>query len=66
MILAEIDGERLTPPVSCGLLPGTCRAALMARGTIRESVLTKADLGRASGLWLINAVHGMRAAEVVS
>src|SRR6185312_5348614 len=37
-------GKLLTPPVSCGLLPGILRAELLATGQCEETILTKADL----------------------
>ncbi len=57
-LLAELDGELVTPPLDCGLLPGTMRAELLASGQIRERILTLDDLPRCSQLWLINAVRG--------
>jgi para-aminobenzoate synthetase/4-amino-4-deoxychorismate lyase len=56
-VVAEIDGVRYTPPVSCGLLPGALRAQLIEEGAIREHLLTKADVAGASRLWLINSVR---------
>jgi len=56
-VVAEIDGVRYTPPVSSGLLGGTFRAEQLEAGTIRERVLTKADVASASRLWLINSVR---------
>ena len=64
-LVAEIDGVRVTPPVASGVLPGTCRGAMVDAGEIREAVVTLADLGRATRLWLINSVHGERVAELV-
>jgi para-aminobenzoate synthetase/4-amino-4-deoxychorismate lyase len=58
-LVVEIAGERLTPPIECGLLPGVMRAELLARGDVREAVLRGADLGRARRLWLVNALRGM-------
>ena len=57
-LVVEIDGARLTPPLSCGLLPGTQRAAMLARGEIAEGVVRVADLARARALWFINSVRG--------
>ena len=57
-LVLELEGRRYTPPVSCGLLPGTMRAHLLESGEIAERVLTPADLDRASGVWLINSVRG--------
>jgi para-aminobenzoate synthetase / 4-amino-4-deoxychorismate lyase len=65
-VVAEIDGVRVTPPVTCGLLAGTCRAAMLDEGEIREAVVTLADLRRATSLWLINSVHGMRPAVLAN
>ena len=65
-LVAEIDGVRVTPPVESGVLPGTCRGAMLDAGEIREAVVTVADLGRATRLWLINSVHGERTAELVN
>lgn len=57
-VVAEIDEVRVTPPVSCGLLPGVYRGELLDRGEIRERVITKDELTRASRLWLINSLRG--------
>lgn len=65
-LIAEIDGARVTPPVECGLLAGTCRAAMLDAGEVVEAVVTLTDLRRATRLWLINSVHGARPAELVA
>ncbi len=57
-VVAEIGGAACTPPVSCGLLAGTARAEALARGELRERVLTRGDLRRAGRLWLLNSVRG--------
>lgn len=64
-VVAEIDGLRYTPPVSCGLLAGTFRAEQLERGAIFEHVLTKTDVATASRLWLINSVREWVDAELV-
>ncbi|MET3292826.1 UNVERIFIED_CONTAM: para-aminobenzoate synthetase/4-amino-4-deoxychorismate lyase [Brevibacillus sp. OAP136] len=56
--VVEIDGEKLTPPITSGLLAGTLRAELLAQGAIAERVLTMDDLTRATQVWLINSVRG--------
>jgi len=64
-VFVELDGRWYTPPVSCGLLPGVYRRHLLAtRPQIKERVLTRADLARASAVWLANAVRGLRRAIV--
>jgi para-aminobenzoate synthetase/4-amino-4-deoxychorismate lyase len=56
-VVVEIDGERLTPPVSSGLLAGTFREELLEQGQIREAVITPEMLKQADALWLINSVR---------
>ncbi|MNE87132.1 hypothetical protein D3C80_1842960 [compost metagenome] len=57
-LVAELEGELLTPSRDCGLLAGTYRDYLLSSGVIKESVLTKADLKKARQLWYINSVRG--------
>ena len=58
------DGRLLTPPVSCGLLPGTLRAALLRKGWAEEAVLTPEDL-RQGRLFVGNSVRGLIPARLV-
>lgn len=64
-IVVEKSGVLLTPPRECGLLAGTFRAELLANGTIRESLLTLEDLRESPRIWLINAVRGWTAGELI-
>jgi para-aminobenzoate synthetase/4-amino-4-deoxychorismate lyase len=57
-IVVEIDGVTWTPPVSSGLLAGVLRAELLDEGTLREQVLTRGMVARATRLWLINSLRG--------
>lgn len=56
-VVVEIDRERFTPPIDCGLLAGTFREELLERGAIRERVLLPADLARATSVWLVNSLR---------
>lgn len=56
-LVARLDGRLVTPPLDCGLLPGTFRAELLARRRIVEQPLRTADLRRASGVYFINSVR---------
>ncbi len=51
-----------TPPVSCGLLPGTYRNYLIDRnpGIYKEKLLYKKDLYSADEIYICNSVRGMR------
>jgi branched-subunit amino acid aminotransferase/4-amino-4-deoxychorismate lyase len=63
-IVAEIGGRKLTPPVECGLLPGTFRAQLLDDQVIEEGVITLDQIREATGLWLVNSVREWRAAQL--
>ncbi len=64
-LVAEIDGELLTPPVHCGLLAGTFREELMANGEIKEGIITLAALKRSQRLFLVNSVRRWRKAILI-
>ena len=58
-------GDRLiTPPLSCGLLPGTLRARLIAEGRAIESVLALKDLP--PQFYLGNSVRGLVRATLIA
>lgn len=52
-------GPLLTPPLSCGLLPGVLRGQLLESGAAIEAVLTPGDLARAAEVYLGNALRGL-------
>lgn len=56
-IVAEQDGVLITPPVTCGLLPGTFRGSLLKEGKIIERVIAIDDLPHLKKLWFINSVR---------
>ncbi len=57
-LVVRLAGRLWTPPVDCGLLPGTYRAELLARGRILERRLRPADLAAAEAVYLVNSVRG--------
>ncbi len=61
----QIGGEWLTPPVASGLLAGTYRAQLLEEGRLRESVLTREQLGQAEALAVFNSVRRWRPASLL-
>lgn len=64
-IVVELGGDRVTPPVECGLLPGTLRAELLAAGAIIERRVRVDELQSATALWLINSVRGWLPATLI-
>ena len=59
-VVLELDGELVTPPVRCGLLPGTFRALLLDQGIVREKVVTIKGLKRSKRIYLVNSVRKWR------
>ncbi len=53
----------LTPPLACGLLPGTLRAHLLATGRAREQILRLDDLR--NDFRLGNSVRGLMRARLI-
>lgn len=56
-VVVKIDGKLVTPPVECGLLPGTFREQLIEDGVIEEAVVTLDDLPNVETIWFINSVR---------
>ena len=65
-VFVEKDGRWATPPVACGLLAGVFRRHLLAtRPEIEERVLFLNDLRQADGVYIANAVRGLRRVTIV-
>jgi 4-amino-4-deoxychorismate lyase len=52
------DGDRLTPPLSSGCLPGVYRQSRLNNGLLSEAVLTLSDLKQACSINLMNSLRG--------
>ncbi|EBA15859.1 hypothetical protein RSK20926_14549 [Roseobacter sp. SK209-2-6] len=52
------NGQRVTPPLTSGLLPGVLRQCLLDQGELVEQVVTKQDLRQARGISLGNSLRG--------
>ncbi|HKN21042.1 MAG TPA: aminodeoxychorismate synthase component I [Terracidiphilus sp.] len=60
-VFVEKEGRWFTPPIECGLLAGVFRRHLLAtRPEIEERVLFLNDLRQADGVYIANAVRGLR------
>ncbi len=57
-VIVRLRGRLVTPPVSCGLLPGTLRARLLAEGRVHEGTVRLEDLADADEIFLVNSVRG--------
>ncbi len=65
-VAVEIGRGLYTPPVRCGLLPGTLRARLLEHNKVREKILFPEDVLSAERVYLINSVRGMHRVKVIS
>ena len=64
-LVFTIDGQRVTPPLSSGLLAGTYRAELLASGDIVERSIPVTQLRRLKTISVINSVRGERPAQLL-
>jgi len=64
-IVAEMDGELVTPPLECGLLPGTFRQWLLDTGRATERPITLGELRACERLFVVNSVRKWREALLV-
>jgi para-aminobenzoate synthetase/4-amino-4-deoxychorismate lyase len=64
-VFLEIEGELVTPPIECGLLPGVYRAEVLANGAV-ERVLYREDLLRAQRVFLCNSVRGIYEVKLIA
>ncbi len=65
-IVAEIEGRRVTPPVCCGLLPGTLRQHLLDAGEVTTRIITVDELMRSPRFFLVNSLRGQLPAQFSS
>ena len=60
------DGRWVTPPLSCGLLPGVGRAQALRAGRMVEAVVRLDALHRVQGWAFVNSLRGWMAAELIA
>ncbi|GGC09676.1 para-aminobenzoate synthase [Pseudoduganella buxea] len=65
-VFVRIDGQWLTPPLRCGLLPGVMRAVVIEAWNAVEAVITRDMLARAEEIVVCNALRGVLRAELVA
>ena len=66
-VFVKLDGCWHTPPLSCGLLPGVQRAAMLANPAwnAQETIITRAMLVRAEAIVVCNALRGALPAKLI-
>lgn len=65
-LVVELDGQLVTPPLECGLLPGVYRASMLTQSSVREAIVRIEDLPRCTKIYLVNSVRGMWKPQLVS
>ncbi len=63
-LFIEKNGKLVTPPLSCGLLPGTLREQLISEGRVVEKILRLEDLQGAK-IYFGNSVRGLQPAQLL-
>lgn len=64
-IAVGIEDVLYTPPVRCGLLPGTQRAMMLEQGLLRERVLSISEVLASPAVHLLNSVRGMQPVRIM-
>jgi para-aminobenzoate synthetase/4-amino-4-deoxychorismate lyase len=64
-IAALLDGQWVTPPLHCGLLPGIGRTIALREGRVQEVVVRLEDLPRVQGWAFINSLRGWLGARML-
>lgn len=59
------EGTLFTPPVNCGLLPGTFRQELLATGNAKERPLSLEEIKQAHELFIGNSVRGPQPCQLI-
>lgn len=64
-VAVKREGVWITPPVSCGLLPGTMRAQLLEEGEIQEGIVRLEHIAPDESIRCFNAVRGIWEARLI-
>ena len=67
-VFVRLDGRWHTPPLSCGLLPGVQRAAMLADPVwdAQETIITRHMLAQAEAIVVCNALRGALPAQIIA
>lgn len=63
-LVVEWEGQWFTPPISCGLLPGTFRAHLLETGQVQERVIPVSQLRDCTRIFRVNSVRQWQEAVI--
>jgi para-aminobenzoate synthetase/4-amino-4-deoxychorismate lyase len=63
-VAVEIDGVLYTPPVRCGLLPGTQRAWLLDHAQLQERIISVQEVLSNPNVYLLNSIRGIHKVQI--
>ena len=63
-LFVDLGEGLITPPLSCGLLPGVLRQEMIDTGEAHEASLRPADLGFARAIFVGNSLRGLIKAQI--
>jgi para-aminobenzoate synthetase / 4-amino-4-deoxychorismate lyase len=63
-LVLELDGQLLTPPISCGALAGTFRAELIETGQVSERTISVDHLKKCTKIFRVNWIRKWQAVEI--
>jgi para-aminobenzoate synthetase/4-amino-4-deoxychorismate lyase len=64
-LVVELDGQLFTPPIACGVLPGTFRAHLLETGQVRERIIRVEHLKKCGKIFRVNSVRKWQPVDLV-
>jgi para-aminobenzoate synthetase / 4-amino-4-deoxychorismate lyase len=56
-LVVELDGKLVTPPIACGVLPGTFRAHLLETGQVVERMIPIQQLRECTEIFRVNSIR---------
>jgi len=63
-LVVELNGQLLTPPISCGVLAGTFRAYLLEAGQGLERTITVDQLNKCTKIFRVNSIRKWQRVEI--
>ncbi len=63
-LVVELNGQLLTPPISCGVLAGTFRAYIVEAGQVLERTIKIDQLNECTKIFRINSIRGWQSVEI--
>ena len=63
-LVVQLNGQLLTPPISCGVLAGTLRAQLVETGQVLERTITIHQLSECTRIFRVNSIRRWQRVEI--